>query len=385
MGAIVGSTDSSSAELTRHLHQSTPDGSVYSDPLVFRTELERLYFRNWLCVAREDQLPTPGDYLTRKIGPESLIFVRDQAGDLHGFYNVCRHRGTRLLERAEGSGLTSIICPYHTWNYNLDGRLLGAGHMREVEGFRKEKYGLFPVRTDSWGGFLWVNLEPEGPSLRDELGKFFEVLARVPVASLKLGARKVYSVEANWKILVENYSECYHCASIHPELNRITHYMSGANTAYFLSDGGRAKFAGGNMTFARDYTSMTRSGYTKRPPLPGLAEEDRKRVSYWVIFPNLFFSLHPDYLMIHRSWPDSPTHTTIENEFYFDPAVMAEADFDPSDAVDLWDEINRQDWNVCEQAQQGTMSRAWHGGRYSEQEALVCDFDLFVRDQMQAR
>src|SRR5207245_1232223 len=128
--------------------------------------------------------------------------------------------------------------------------------------------------------------------------------------------------EANWKILGENYSECYHCAPIHPELNRITHYTSGAYTAYFMREPRAPNFNGGFMEFSKDYTSMVWSGYTKRPPLKGMTKEDRRRVDYYFVFPHLFFSLHPDYLMVHRIWPRSPHHTTIECDWYFDAGVM---------------------------------------------------------------
>jgi Rieske 2Fe-2S family protein len=374
--------DSGSAEPTIHRSASTPDGSIYWREDRFQVELERLYYRSWLNVGREEQVEKSGDFLTRTLGPESLLFVRDSDGTIRGFYNVCRHRGTRLLEEPSGSGLQSITCPYHSWTYSLEGRLIGASHTRGLQNFDRKDFSLYPLRVETWGGFVWANLEPSGPALKDDLGPFFQRYERFPIRELRLGAKKIYEVEANWKILVENYSECYHCAPVHPALNRLTPYLSGDNDAYFVAKGPKSKFSGGYMTFAGDYTSMVRSGYTKRPPLRGMTEEDRTRVDYHVIAPNFFFSLHPDYLMIHRTWPMSPTHSTIENEFYFDPEVMARADFDPSDAVDLWDEINKQDWNVCERAQKGSRSRIWHGGRYSEQESLVCDFDLFVQDQM---
>ena len=127
---------------------------------------------------------------------------------------------------------------------------------------------------------------------------------------------------------------------------------------------------------------MVWSGYTKRPPLKGMTEEDRRRVDYYFVFPHMFFSLHPDYLMVHRLWPRSPSHTTIECDWYFDGGVMKQPDFDPSDAVDLWDLINRQDWSVCERTQKGTHSRAWKGGRFSAQESQVHDFERYIAKRM---
>ncbi len=360
----------------------TPDGRIYWDPAVLETELEQFFFRNWLCVGRAEEFAETGDFATRSVGGESILLTRDAAGTLRGYYNLCRHRGTRVVLEESGKGARSFICPYHAWSYDTNGRLIGAPHMKGQADFDRKEYGLHPIRVDTWGGFVWVNLEPAGPTLKQSLGPFFARFDRFPLAELRLGGRQVYEVEANWKIIVENFSECYHCAPVHPSLNRLTPYLSGDNDASFRSpEGGRSMFSGGFMQFAQDFQSMTRSGYTTRPLLPGMTAEDKKRVYYYVLFPNTFFSLHPDYLMIHHGWPTSPSHTRVENEFYFTPDAVDAPGFDPSDAIGLWDEINRQDWTVCELAQQGMRSRAWSGGRYSDQEELVEDFDEFVRQE----
>jgi glycine betaine catabolism A len=372
-------------EPTAHLSHQTPDGRNYWDPAIFQAELDRFFYPSWLLMGREDQIPNPGDFFTCQLGPENVLFIRDRSGAVHGFYNVCRHRGTRLLAEPEGTVANSIVCPYHAWTYSLDGRLTAATHTRELVGFDRKEFGLYPVRIDRWGGFLFANLEPTGPTLRDQLGRFFDRFQRFPIADLKLGARHVYEIEANWKLLVENFSECYHCAPIHPELNRLTPYMTGDNDAFFHESGRMGNFSGGFMTFAKDYQSMTRSGYTTRPLIPGMTAEDKKRVYYYTLFPNTFFSIQPDYVMIHRILPQSPSHSRVENEFYFTREAVESPGFDPNDAAGLWDEINRQDWRVCELGQQGTHSRVWHGGRYSEQETLVCDFDMFVDEQLKAR
>jgi Rieske 2Fe-2S family protein len=360
----------------------TPDGRIYWEEDVLRTELEKFFYRNWVNVGRQESIPATGDYFTRQVGRENLLFVRGPEGTIRGFYNLCRHRGTRVVLATEGTGAHSFICPYHAWTYGLDGRLIGAQHMKSQPDFDRKDYGLHSIRVENWGGFVWANLEPEGPSLREALGPFFARFDRFPIADLRLAARKEYQVEANWKILVENFSECYHCAPVHPNLNRLTPYLSGDNDASFRPKDGRSLFSGGFMQFAKDYQSMTRTGYTQRPLVPGMTLEDRKRVYYYVVFPNMFFSLHPDYLMVHRSWPVSPSHSRVENEFYFTQEAMAAPGFDPSDAVDLWDEINLQDWAVCALAQEGTGSRAWKGGRYSDQEELVRDFDEFVTSEL---
>ncbi len=365
-----------------HLSARTPPGTVYVDEGVFRQELEKLFFRHWLNVGHLSQIPNVGDFFTREVGPESLLFVRGSDGMARGFYNVCRHRGTRIVTDARGEKLRSIVCPYHAWTYSTEGKLVGAPHTDALEDFDKEDFGLYPVRTDTWGGFLWANLDPRAEPLRDAIAPLIARTARWDVDRLRLGAKHDYEVNANWKILAENYSECYHCAPIHPGLNRVTPYFTGDNDAWMSRGKGVSTVNGGFQTFAGDFTSMTVTGYTKRPPLKGMTADDRKRIYYWVVFPNMFFSMHPDYLMVHRDWPQSPSRSRIECEWYFDPETMAAPDFDPSDAVDMWDEINRQDWAVCERTQLGVGSRAWSRGRYSEQEPLVHDLDKAYTERM---
>ena len=360
----------------------TPDGTAYWDPALYRAELELLFGRHWLCVAREEELARPGDFLTRTVGPEGLLFARDGEGRLRGFYNLCRHRGTRVVPEASGAARRAFVCPYHAWTYDLSGRLVAARHMEPREGFDRAEYGLYPIRVESRAGFVFANLDERARPLAEALGPFFDRFRRFDFAELVRGAGRTYEVEANWKVVVENFSECYHCAPVHPTLNRLTPYTTGANDLTFHPAEGRSLAAGGYLAFAGDYRSMTRSGYTERPPLPGATDDDRARVYYYVLFPNLLFSLHPDYLMIHRVWPTSPAHSRIENEFYFPRAVAAAAGFDPSDAVELWDEINRQDWAVCELAQAGAASRRWSGGPYSDREAMVRDFDEFVVEEL---
>ncbi|MGQ0798102.1 MAG: aromatic ring-hydroxylating oxygenase subunit alpha [Methanobacteriota archaeon] len=368
-----------------HLTAATPPGSIYWDADVLREELERFFFRSWLNVGREEQIPEAGDFLTLELGDESVLVIRGSDGRARAFYNLCRHRGTRLVNAPSGKKMRSIVCPYHAWAYSSEGALVGAPHTEELVDFRKEAFGLHPVALESWGGFLWINLDDRARSLREDVGDFLARFERFPLADLRSGSRRTYDVQANWKILVENYSECYHCAPIHPELNRVTPYLSGEVRDYFVDGASRRAFSGGTMEFSADYQSMTWSGYTKRPPLKGMEGKDLRSIYYYAVFPNLFFSLHPDFLMIHRAVPLAPDRTRVECDFLFDPETMARPDFDPSDAVEMWDLINRQDWNVCELTQKGMRSRAWKGGRYSSQEPQVHDFDSYVMERLGLR
>lgn len=347
----------------------------YHDPRVYEKEIDRFFTRMWLFAGREEEIPKPGDYIVRNIGAESVVIVRGQDHKVRAFHNFCRHRGTRLLSDPRGSTGGAIQCDYHAWTYGLDGSLLGAPHMDLTEGFDRADYPLLPVRLERWQGFLAINLSLDAPTLREALGNFLDKWKGFHLDELRRGGSLVYDLPINWKILEENYSECYHCAPIHPELNRITRYDSGKNYDY-LTHG--KLYSGGYMEFNGDYTSMTLSGYSKRPPIRGFPKDELRRLYYFLVFPNMFFSLDPDYLMVHLIWPDGPERSIVECDFYFDPPAMGDPSFDPSDAVQMWDTINRQDWHVCEKTHRGTASRFNVPGRFSNQENLVHDFDKFI-------
>jgi len=211
------------------LEQSLPSSWYYSDE-IYALEKERIFCREWLCVAREEELPAPGDFRILDILGESIILVRNRQGALRAFYNVCRHRGSRLCRTDAGApaGMAvqggmiagrSILCPYHQWAYDLDGRLVAAPHMGGVPGFDKAAISLYPVGVDSWGGFIFVNLTPgDAAPFTTQLGGIPERTRRYPLAELRIGHSITYQVAANWKAICENYNECYHCGGVHPEL-----------------------------------------------------------------------------------------------------------------------------------------------------------------------
>ncbi len=356
---------------------TTLPGRLYHDPGVHEEELRRIFSGMWLCVGRDEDLPKPGDYLTRAIGPESVVLTRDARGQINAFHNVCRHRGSRLLTEASGHGLSTIQCPYHAWTYDLDGALRGAPHMEEVKSFDRKAFALNRVRLERWDGFLFINLDPGAEPLLDFLGEMATKFERYRIGELRRGRRITYTVASNWKMLAENYSECYHCFLIHPELNRVSHYMSGEMELV-----NQATVGGWMELREDDFNSMTLTGKTRRAPLPGIDPEDHRRIHYYIVYPNLLLSLHPDYVMTHTVWPQGPGRSEVVNEFLFHSGEVARPDFDPSDAVDFWDLTNRQDWRACELAFEGTRSKGYERGRLSPLEWMVHIFDNFVADRL---
>jgi phenylpropionate dioxygenase-like ring-hydroxylating dioxygenase large terminal subunit len=346
----------------------TLPGRSYASEEVFQAEQERLFCHGWMCAGRSEQVPEAGDYLAASVGGESLLIVRD-SGALRAFFNVCRHRGARLCEAERGRVPDCIRCPYHGWTYALDGRLIAARHMQEVEGFDRQDYPLVPAALAEWEGFLFVNLAREPEPFARAFAPLLDRFTRWGLPSLRAACRIGYEVRANWKVIVQNYSECYHCPLIHPELVRLSPASSGRND---LTEG---PFLGGYMLLNDRCASMTATGRTARPPIGQVAGEELNRVYYYAIFPNLLLSLHPDYAMAHFLLPESAARTRIACEWYFDPATIAQPGFDPEDAVEFWDRTNRQDWHVCELSQLGVASRAYTPGPYANQEGLSWAFD----------
>jgi phenylpropionate dioxygenase-like ring-hydroxylating dioxygenase large terminal subunit len=347
----------------------TLPGAYYSSPALYEQESERIFARRWVCVGRADRIPETGDYFLADVAGESLLVVRD-AGGPRAFFNVCRHRGTRLCEQASGRLAGSIGCPYHGWTYGLDGRLLGAPHMGDVEGFDKSELPLHAAPIAAWEGFLFVHLQPRPAALQSELAPLAGKFAAWRLGRLRPAHRIEYDVRANWKLLFQNFSECYHCPRIHPELTRLSHYRSGAND---LTEG---PILGGYMTIDPPGDSLTLSG---RPAGPTLAApgDDRRRVYYYSVFPSLLLTVLPDYALCHTLSPVAADRTRIVCEWLF-PREIAAGGEGPQDAVAFWDRTNRQDWHVCELAQQGVSSRAYVPGPYSVQESLLAAFDREV-------
>ncbi len=344
----------------------------FTSPAILAEELERIFFRRWICVGREDRIPNPGDYFLQEIGKESIIVLHDRAGGYRAYYNVCRHRGTRLCEEHTGRFSETIQCPYHAWTYSLDGRLIGAPSTADIENFNKGDWPLFPVAVATWEGFLFLNLaehpEPFEQAAEPLIGRF----SRFNLPNLKVHRTIEYDVHCNWKLLFQNYSECYHCASVHPALSKLTPPTSGEND---LTEG---PFTGGFMVLNRGHESMTMSGKSCGVAVGDLAEEDMDRVYYYAIFPNMLLSLHPDYVMFHTIWPRGTDRSLIQCSWMFHPAALSDPAFNPDDGVEFWDMTNKQDWHICEQSQFGIESRAYRPGPYSGREALSVQFDREV-------
>jgi glycine betaine catabolism A len=349
----------------------------FTDGGVLGWELEHLFRGGWICVGHASALAEPGAYLMRLIGDESVFVIAGKDGEPRGFFNVCRHRGARIFEEAEGKVRGRIRCPYHAWSYDLDGSLLGTRHTEGLEDFDPGCYGLRPVATEVAGGLVMVSLSGSRAPAGGHVGELAPWLERYALGRLEPAGRRDYEVAANWKAIAENYNECLHCPGVHPELNALSDYSSGAQVV------GAGAWCGGSMTLNDGAETMGRGGGHNgaRPPIAGLPEDEFRHVYYFALFPNALVSLHPDYVMLHTLWPREPGLTDVICEWLFEPETIAAPGFDPTDAIEFWDQVNREDWHVCELAQKGVGSRGYTAGRYSTHEGDVHAFDVMVAER----
>ena len=362
---------------------STLPGRYYYDPTIYEQEIERIFSEMWVCVGRAELLPDPGSYQVVTLGYESILVVRGRDAQLRAFYNVCRHRGARLCSQEMGQLKGSVQCRYHAWTYGLDGRLIGAPNVLNDEQFERSLYGLLPIALEIWEGMIWLNLSehPEPienqlhPTLIERFGSY-DPFARYNVGNLKVGKTIVYDLQANWKLILENFMECYHCGPMHPEF---CHLFPAFRT-------GIADYVDGEAaTLADSVEAFTITGKASRPPLPGLLPQDLRRYYGIVLNPNMLLNLLDDHIVVHTLLPQGPDRTRIACEWLFDPHVMTQPGFDPMDAVELFDIVNKQDWEVCEMTQQSMRSRAFRsGGIYVPIEQHIRAFADFVLERLGA-
>jgi Rieske 2Fe-2S family protein len=353
--------------------------AAYVDPAVFEWEQRHFFGGGWLCVGRADQLPDPGSQRAEAVGEGSVLLTRDEDGGLHAFANTCRHRGHELLPCGASAQAKVIICPYHSWTYGLNGGLRAAAGFKHRPGFVAEQWGLTELPVAQWQGLVFVDGSGSAPPLADGLATLEPIIAPYELARLVVAGQHDYETTANWKILTENYHECYHCPTIHPELCKVSPPRSGEN---YSAPG---TWVGGTMDLRDGMATMSLDGASHGEPLRGLDATALRTVVYLNVFPNLLLSLHPDYVMTHRLLPLTPGRTRIECSWAFAPESLARPDFDPSYAIDFWDITNRQDWNACESVQRGLTSPHAVPGPLSPDEDAVYQFVTMVARGYQGR
>jgi Rieske 2Fe-2S family protein len=326
-------------------------GAAYTSSEVLDWERRHLFAGGWTCVGRTGELFAGITHRAMVVGDIGVLLTFDGTHRKpRAFANVCRHRAHELLPDGGAADRRAVVCPYHGWAYRLDGTHLGSrpGDLDEH---------LVALPAVDWDGWLMVNATGDGEPFDEYLGALRELLNPYTMNELRLGARHRYEVAANWKILVENYHECYHCPQIHPELCKVSPPTSGDNWDL------PGRWVGGSMTLRPHAETMSLSGQGSGVRI---LDAPQGTVRYVSLLPNLLLSAHPDYVMAHRLTPLAPGRTDVECSWYF-PA----ADVDPAYAVDFWDLTNRQDWAACESVQRGVSSPHFRPGPLAAGEDAV--------------
>jgi Rieske 2Fe-2S family protein len=351
--------DQLEAPLSGSLMPTLP-GHYYTDPALFALEQEKIFEQMWNCVLRADELTAPGDWRVVTVGRERIIVTRNRRRQLRAYYNVCRHRGMRVCAEDAGNART-LQCGYHAWTYDLDGALIAAPNLTKMPDVDRESYGLRKVAVREWLGYVWLCLAEDPPSFEETvLGEVSDRMGTTHsidsygIDGLKVGKRISYDVQANWKLIIENFMECYHCATIHPELTEVIPEFAE----------GWASQAGDQIhgaAFADEVQGFTVDGSAGVSALPTIAPDQDRKYYAITVRPQVFINMVPDHVIWHRMTPVSESRTLVECDWLFLPEVV-DAGTDVSRSVELFHRVNEQDFDACEKTQPAMSSRSYAGG-----------------------
>ncbi|MFJ8545863.1 aromatic ring-hydroxylating dioxygenase subunit alpha [Streptomyces sp. NPDC093586] len=360
---------------------ATLPGDHYTDPAIFRLEQERVFEDLWFCVARSSELAKPGAFKTVDVGRESILVTRSRDHSVRAYFNVCRHRGAKLCTEESGEVKRAFQCPYHAWTYDLEGKLVAAPNLRKMPDVGRKEYGLASVAVHEWLGYVWVCLAENPPPfeqsvIADVVGRLGDVesIERYGIENLEVGKRIVYDVKANWKLIIENFMECYHCATIHPELTEVLpEFADGYAAQYYVGHGAE---------FGEDVQGFTVDGSEGLDRIPTVSEEQDRRYYAITVRPQVFINLVPDHVIFHRMYPVAVDRTIVECDWLYLPHVV-ESGKDVSRSVELFDRVNRQDFDACERCQPTMSSRLYaKGGVLVPSEHHIGEFHEWVRARL---
>jgi Rieske 2Fe-2S family protein len=356
----------------------TLPGDSYTDPALFAEEQAAVFESLWYCAVRSADLAAPGDFRTLQVGTESVLVTRSSDGELRSFLNVCRHRGARICTEEQGSVRRAFRCPYHAWTYGLDGKLIAAPHLGTMADIDRTEFGLRSVHLREWLGYAWLNLAEQPPSFEDtvvaavveRLGSA-AAIENYGIDKLVVGKRIRYDVRANWKLIIENFMECYHCATIHPELTEVLPEFADGYAAQ--------SYVGHGAEFGEEIKGFTVDGRPGFDRIATLAGDQDRRYYAITIKPQVFLNLVPDHVILHRMYPMAVDRTIVDCDWLYAPDVV-EQGRDVSHSAELFHRVNQQDFDACERCQPAMSSRAYRaGGVLVPAEHHIGEFHEWVR------
>ncbi|WP_020497394.1 aromatic ring-hydroxylating oxygenase subunit alpha [Sciscionella marina] len=360
---------------------ATLPGYSYTESETFALEQARILEQYWFCAIRSADLPNPGSFRNVQVGRESVLVVRGRDKKLRAFLNVCRHRGAKLCTEESGEVRRSLQCPYHAWTYGLDGKLVAAPNLSSMADIDRTEFGLIGVHLREWLGYAWVCLAEEPPSFSETvMGAVAErmgdenAVEEWHIEDLALGKRITYDVAANWKLIIENFMECYHCATIHPELTEVLpEFADGYAAQYYVGHGAE---------FGEEVGGFTVDGSEGFDRLTDVGEDHDRRYYAITVNPQVFLNLVPDHVILHRMFPVSVDRTIVECDWLYDRSVV-DSGTDLSASFELFHRVNQQDFDACERCQPTMSSRAYgNGGVLVPSEHHIGAFHEWVNKQL---
>jgi phenylpropionate dioxygenase-like ring-hydroxylating dioxygenase large terminal subunit len=325
---------------------STIPAPWYVDPRVAELERNAVFSKTWQMVGRVEQVEVRGQFFTANVAGEPIVVVRGNDDVLRGFYNVCRHHAAAVV--TESCGKTSILhCPYHGWNYGLDGSLKGMPEFDGVKNFDRHQNGLVPVKVETWETFVFVNLDPEAAELRDFLGALVKRILPLGVSKLHYFDTRVYEIHCNWKVFVDNYLDGgYHVPHLHKGLNSVLDYKE-----YTIENEDRYCLQSSPMVASSEDAAM---GATRKGD----------RAWYFWQYPNLMINCYEGYMDTNLVLPVDVDHCRVIFDFYFADVSEAHREYNQQ-SVEVGARVQDEDLGICEAVQRGLKSRAYRAGRLS--------------------
>jgi glycine betaine catabolism A len=368
-------------------HTEGLPAEAYFDPRQYERELQRIWYRNWVYVGRSSDVARHRAFKTFELGDQKILLVRDDQGVLQGFHNTCRHRGAALCREPEGMlRAGTIICPYHAWVYNLQGDLLRTSSKAHASGFDVADFPLYKISVKEWNGFIFVALTDSPPAFEKIFDLPLNRLDAWPLKDLVVGHVLLKTIKSNWKIFWENYNECLHCPSVHPQLSQLVPiYGRGLleerddpQWSAHLEDSD-PKFKGGLRSGAATWSLDGKAGI----PFPGLSDEDRKAGHiYMTGLPSVFLVGHVDYVRVVRLLPLGPEQTELRVEYLFSPETLADPTFDMRNVVDFTNLVMTEDAQVCELNQMGLKAGPHVRGVVMPEEYVIRQFHEWLRAEL---
>jgi phenylpropionate dioxygenase-like ring-hydroxylating dioxygenase large terminal subunit len=362
--------------------------SYYFDPAHYQQELARIWYRNWLYVCRSSDLGTARSFRTLTVGDQSMLVVRGEDGAARAFHNTCRHRGAALCSAAEGRlPAAGIVCPYHSWRYNLRGELVQTSSRQHGDGFELRDFPLYGLPVTEWGGSIFVALTQDPPTFARSFDLPLSRLDDYPLSELAVGHRLQKSMRCNWKVFWENYNECLHCPGVHPRLARLVPIYGRALLErrddphwqdHAADDDPR--YGGGLRSGAE---SWTMDGRLVGVPFPKVSLEDRKAGHLYITsYPSVFLVAHADYVRVVRLLPLGPELTDMSIEFLFLPETLADPNRNIMNAVEFTDIVMSEDAAICEINQRGLHALPHRSGVLMPEEHAIRQFQDWVRSEL---